>query len=59
VDGGSPSRRVGEAAPRHLFYDPAFTTTAAAESSITYIDGDEGKLEYRGYPIEQLAEKSS
>jgi citrate synthase len=34
-------------------------TTAAAESSITYIDGDEGKLEYRGYPIEQLAQSST
>jgi citrate synthase len=37
-------------------YDPGFTSTAACESSITYIDGDEGVLLYRGYPIEQLAE---
>ncbi len=37
-------------------YDPAFTSTAACESKITYIDGDEGVLLYRGYPIEQLAE---
>jgi citrate synthase len=39
-------------------YDPGFTSTAACESKITYIDGDEGILLYRGYPIEQLAEKS-
>jgi citrate synthase len=37
-------------------YDPGFTSTASTESSITYIDGDEGVLLYRGYPIEQLAE---
>jgi citrate synthase len=40
-------------------YDPGFTSTAACDSSITYIDGDKGELMYRGYPIEQLAEKSS
>ena len=40
-------------------YDPGFGMTAATESSITYIDGDAGVLLYRGYPIEQLAEKSS
>ena len=39
-------------------YDPGFTSTAACESAITYIDGDKGELLYRGYPIEQLAEKS-
>ena len=39
-------------------YDPGFTSTASCESSITYIDGDEGTLLYRGYPIDQLAEKS-
>ncbi len=38
-------------------YDPGFTSTAACESKITYIDGDEGILLYRGYPIEQLAEQ--
>jgi citrate synthase len=38
-------------------YDPGFTSTAACQSSITYIDGDEGILLYRGYPIEQLAEQ--
>jgi len=37
-------------------YDPGFTSTAACESAITYIDGDQGVLLYRGYPIEQLAE---
>jgi citrate synthase len=37
-------------------FDPAFTSTASTESKITYIDGDEGVLLYRGYPIEQLAE---
>ena len=40
-------------------YDPGFTSTAACESAITYIDGDKGELLYRGYPIEQLAEKST
>ncbi len=39
-------------------YDPGFTSTAATDSAITYIDGDKGELLYRGYPIEQLAEKS-
>jgi citrate synthase len=39
-------------------YDPGFTSTASCESSITFIDGDKGELLYRGYPIDQLAEKS-
>jgi len=39
-------------------YDPGFTSTASCESTITYIDGDKGELLYRGYPIEQLADKS-
>jgi citrate synthase len=39
-------------------YDPGFTSTAACDSSITYIDGDLGELWHRGYPIDQLAEKS-
>jgi len=42
-----------------MSYDPAFMNTAACRSSITYIDGDKGILRYRGYPIEQLAEKST
>ena len=40
-------------------YDSGFTATASCKSAITYIDGDEGVLRYRGYPIDQLAEKSS
>src|SRR3954454_22165012 len=39
--------------------DPGFMNTASCESKVTYIDGDEGILRYRGYPIEQLAEKST
>jgi citrate synthase len=41
-----------------MTYDPAFMNTAACKSRITFIDGDAGVLEYRGYPIEQLAEQS-
>jgi citrate synthase len=59
VDGGIAADEWAKLLPGIWFYDPAFMTTAAAESSITFIDGDEGKLEYRGYPIEQLAEKST
>jgi citrate synthase len=40
-------------------YDPGFMNTASCQSKITYIDGDKGILRYRGYPIEQLAEKST
>jgi citrate synthase len=40
-------------------FDPSYGATASCESSITYIDGDEGILLYRGYPIDQLAEKST
>ncbi|HXW05692.1 MAG TPA: citrate synthase [Vicinamibacterales bacterium] len=42
-----------------MTYDPAFMNTAACRSRITFIDGDKGVLEYRGYPIEQLAEHST
>jgi citrate synthase len=42
-----------------MSYDPAYLNTASCRSSITYIDGDQGILEYRGYPIEQLAEHST
>jgi citrate synthase len=42
----------------HFTYDPGFTSTGSCESKITYIDGDQGILLYRGYPIEQLAEHS-
>src|SRR5215469_13152311 len=40
-------------------FDPGFTSTASCESKITYIDGDAGVLLHRGYPIQQLAERSS
>ncbi|MEO7980404.1 MAG: citrate synthase [Sporichthyaceae bacterium] len=43
----------------HVTLDPGFVNTASCSSSITFIDGDEGILRYRGYPIDQLAEKSS
>src|SRR5258708_15124482 len=39
-------------------YEPGYTSTGSCESKITYIDGDKGELFYRGYPIEELAEKS-
>jgi citrate synthase len=42
-----------------MTYDPAYTNTASTRSAVTFIDGDKGILEYRGYPIEQLAEQSS
>jgi citrate synthase len=42
-----------------MTYDPAYMATASCKSEITYIDGENGVLQYRGYPIEQLAEKSS
>jgi len=42
-----------------MTYDPAFTNTAACKSRITFIDGEKGILNYRGYPIEQLAERSN
>ncbi len=42
-----------------MTYDPAFMNTAACRSAITYIDGDRGILRYRGYPIEQIAEKAT
>jgi citrate synthase len=42
-----------------MTYDPAFTNTASCKSQVTFIDGDKGILEYRGYPIQDLAEKST
>src|SRR5215468_8426368 len=42
-----------------MTYDPAFMNTASCQSAITYLDGDNGILRYRGYPIEQLAENCS
>ena len=43
----------------YFTYDPGFTSTASCRSEITYIDGDEGILLYRGYPIDELAENGS
>jgi citrate synthase len=51
--------KVGEEGPALAVYDPGFVNTASCRSAVTFIDGDKGILEYRGYPIEQLAEKSS
>ncbi len=42
-----------------MAYDPAFMNTASCRSAITYLDGEAGVLEYRGYPIDQLAEHST
>src|ERR1700753_291059 len=42
-----------------MTYDPAFMNTASCRSAITYIDGDKGILRYRGYPVDQLAEKAT
>ena len=43
----------------YFTYDPGFLSTASCHSSLTYLDGEQGVLQYRGYPIEQLAEHSS
>ena len=43
----------------YFTYDPGFMSTASCSSSITFLDGDKGVLQYRGYPIDQLAEHSS
>jgi citrate synthase len=51
--------KVEEAEFGMMSYDPAFSNTASCISRITYIDGDQGILRYRGYPIEELAEKST
>jgi citrate synthase len=51
--------KVTEDEPGLALYDPGFVNTASCKSAVTYIDGDKGILEYRGYPIEQLAENSS
>jgi citrate synthase len=58
-NGGIAAKDFAKAVPGVWFYDPAFMQTAAAESAITYLDGEAGILRYRGYPIEQLAEKST
>ncbi|MGA0863741.1 MAG: citrate synthase [Ilumatobacteraceae bacterium] len=60
INGGTfPSSALRELDPSLFMYDPAYLSTAACRSAITYLDGDAGILRYRGYPIEQLAEKST
>jgi citrate synthase len=58
-DGVFASSALRELDPNLRMYDPAFLSTAACASAITYLDGEAGILRYRGYPIEQLAEKST
>ncbi len=58
-DGGVAATEWSKLLPGIWFYDPGFMSTAACQSSITYLDGEAGVLRYRGYPIEQLAEHSS
>lgn len=59
TNGGVDAAAWRKVLPGKWFYDNAFMTTAAAESGITYLDGENGVLRYQGYPIEQLAEKST
>jgi citrate synthase len=59
TDGVFSSAAIRELDPNLYFYDPAYLSTASCRSEITYLDGDNGVLRYRGYPIEQLAEKST
>jgi citrate synthase len=59
LNGGVDARDWSKLLPGVWFYDPAFSTTAAATSAVTELDGDAGVLRYRGYPIEQLAEHST
>ena len=54
-----PSSALRELDPNLYCYDPAYLSTASCKSEITYLDGGAGILRYRGYPIEQLAEKST
>ena len=54
VDIGRFFRELG-----YFTYDPGFVSTASCHSQLTYLDGNQGKLMYRGYPVEQLAERSS
>ena len=58
-NGGVAASEFSKLLPGIWFYDPALMSTAACESSITYLDGEAGILRYRGYPIEQLAEQSN
>ena len=58
-NGGVSAAAFSKLMPGVWFHDPGLMSTSAAESAITYLDGDAGILRYRGYPIEQLAEKST
>ncbi|MGH9037361.1 MAG: citrate synthase [Acidimicrobiia bacterium] len=58
-DGGITIRELRKLDPNIFFYDPAFLQTAACRSSVTLVDGEEGVLRYRGYPIQDLAEQST
>jgi citrate synthase len=58
-DGGVDAAAWRKLLPNIWFFDPAFTTTASSESHITEVDGENGILRYRGYPIEQLADNST
>ena len=60
IEGGVfPSSALRELDPSLYMFDPAFLSTASTKSAITYLDGANGVLRYRGYPIEQLAEHST
>ena len=59
VNGGVAATEWSKLLPGIWFSDPGFMSTAACSSSISFLDGDAGILRYRGYPIEQLAEKST
>ncbi len=59
VNGGIESSEWRKLLPGIWFSDPGIATTAATSSAITYLDGENGVLRYRGYPIEQLAEQST
>ncbi|MGH9067758.1 MAG: citrate/2-methylcitrate synthase, partial [Acidimicrobiales bacterium] len=58
-DGGIPATEWSKLLPGLWFFDPGFLSTADAASAITYLDGENGVLRYRGYPIQELAEHSS
>jgi citrate synthase len=58
-NGGIDAAEFRKLLPGIWFHDPGFMTTSAAESAITELDGEAGILRYRGYPIEQLAERST
>ncbi len=59
VDGGVDAKAFAKLMPGTWFYDPSFSATASTSSAITDLDGTNGILRYRGYPIEQLAEQST